>query len=413
MHIFGKLRSDRVAYVGYSSLRPGKKTNMRYRHLFTAAILGLFVSSSIAVAADNPAEKVQASIDKGLAYLKTKQQPEGGWETPTDPPAITALVLKAFMLEPQYAADQPFLAKGFDRLLSYQKPDGGIFRDTIANYNTAIAISALASSKKYEPAIDKAVAFLRKLQWSDNIDQLPDRVAVKKGDDRYGGFGYGGKARPDGSNLQFAIDALHDAGVKPGDPAYQAAIVFASRLQNRSESNDQKWAGNDGGFIYTDFDGGASSAGSFTDADGQKRFNSYGTMTYAGLKSMIYAGLSKDDPRVKAAWSWITKNWTFDEIPGLKLGANKTNNADTGMFYFCYTAARALSAYGEPIVTDAQGKKHDWRVEIIARLTAKQNPDGSWTGEKRWMESNPMVATPLALLALEEAKADLKAHPGA
>jgi squalene-hopene/tetraprenyl-beta-curcumene cyclase len=387
---------------------------MRHSTIFTAAILSVLAFSSGAKAADASAEKVQASIDKGLVYLKNQQQPDGGWERPADPPAITALILKAFMLEPQYAG-QPFIKKGFDRLISYQKPDGGIYRDTIANYNTAIAISGLAAARntEYQPAIDKAVAFLRKLQWSDSIDQLPDRQAVKQDDPRYGGFGYGGKARPDGSNLQFAIDALHDAGVKPDDPAYKAAIVFASRLQNRSESNDQKWAGNDGGFIYTDADGGSSAAGDFTDPDGQKRFRSYGTMTYAGLKSMIYAGLSKDDPRVKAAWAWIGKNWTFDEIPGLKLGGNKTTTPDTGLYYYCYTAARALAAYGEPIVTDAQGNRHDWRVEIIAKLTAKQNPDGSWAGEKRWMESNPLIATPLALLALEEAKADLKAHPAA
>ena len=33
---------------------------------------------------------------------------------------------------------------------------------------------------------------------------------------------------------------------------------------------------------------------------------SYASMTYAGLKSMIYAGLDRDDPRVKAALDYIT-----------------------------------------------------------------------------------------------------------
>ncbi len=33
-------------------------------------------------------------------------------------------------------------------------------------------------------------------------------------------------------------------------------------------------------------------------------------MTYAGLKSMIYAGLAADDPRVKAAIAYITKHYT-------------------------------------------------------------------------------------------------------
>ena len=47
-------------------------------------------------------------------------------------------------------------------------------------------------------------------------------------DARFGGWGYGRKARPDLSNAQFAIEALHDAGLKPGDPAYKAALVFLS-----------------------------------------------------------------------------------------------------------------------------------------------------------------------------------------
>jgi squalene-hopene/tetraprenyl-beta-curcumene cyclase len=384
------------------------------KHCTKFAMLALLaLVAPVACGASETGQKLQVSIDKGLAYLQTQQKPGGGWESESDPPAVTALILKAFLQEPGYDAKQPILKEGFDRLLSYQKPDGGIYRDTIANYNTAIAISTLAASKngEYQPAIDKAVAFLRKLQWTDSIDQLPNRQPVKNDDVRFGGFGYGGKARPDGSNLQFALDALHDAGVKPGDPAYQNAIQFASRLQNRSESNDQPWAGNDGGFIYTDVGGGSSPAGSFTDADGQKRFRSYGTMTYAGLKSMIYAGLKKDDPRVQSAWGWITKNWTFDQVPNLMMGQNKNYNSETGIFYYCHTAARALSAYGEPIVIDSQGNKHDWRNELASRLIAKQNADGSWTGEKQWMESNPMIATPLALLALEEAQADLKTHP--
>jgi len=59
------------------------------------------------------------------------------------------------------------------------------------------------------------------------------------------------KERPDLSNAQFALQAMHDAGLKPEDPAFKAALVFLSRTQNSSETNDQPWAGNDGGFVYT------------------------------------------------------------------------------------------------------------------------------------------------------------------
>ena len=372
------------------------------------------VSPVIARAAD--ASPADAAIAKGLAFLKTQQQPDGSWAKPTEPPAISALVLKAFAESSN--PDRATLDKGFAALLSNQKPDGGIYRDTLANYNTAISVTALASApgKPYGPQIDRAVAYLHTLQWTDAIDQAPsaERKPVPPSDPRYGGVGYGNAkqhpgGRPDGSNLQMTLDALHDAGVKPDDPAYKAAIAFESRLQNRSESNDQPWAGNDGGFIYTDAEDGNSNGGEYTGPDGKRMLRSYGSMTYAGLKSMIYAGLSHDDPRVKAAWAWITKNWTWDEVPGLKRPPG--TKPDEGLFYYFHTASRALAAYGEPVVTDAQGNKHDWRAELSAKLASMQQPDGRWVGQKRWMENNPVLDTAIAVLCLEQAQADMKVHP--
>lgn len=362
--------------------------------------------------ADPAAEKAAVTIDKGLMYLKTQQKPDNSWERAGDPPAVSALVLKAFMQNSKYDADQPFLEKGFTKLLSYQKEDGGIYRDLLANYNTAIAISALAVSKEaeYQPQMQKAVAFLKRLQWTDKAETVAERQQVAATDPRFGGFGYGKRERPDGSNLQIAMDALHDACVLPSDPAYAAAVTFASRLQNNKGTNDQAWAGIDGGFIYTDADGGNSPAGEYTTADGKPMFRSYGSMTYAGLKTMVYAGLSKDDPRVKAAMGWIQNNWTWDENPGIKLGDG--NVSESGLFYYYHTASRTLHAYGQSVVTDAAGKQHDWRHELIDKLASIQKPDGSWVGQSKWMENNPTLATAFAVLSLEEAQQDLAEHAG-
>lgn len=354
-------------------------------------------------------------ISKGLEYLKTQQHPDFSWQTPSDPPAITAIVLKAYMGDPKYDADEHFLEKAFDKLLAYQKPDGSISEDLLATYNTAIAISALAASREaeYKEAIGKAVKYLEALQWSDSIEGLPDRnKKVDPADPNFGGWGYGKKGRADGSNVQIALDALHDSGLKPDDPAYQAALKFVTRLQNNSETNDQKWASNDGGFIYTPADGGASMAGEYTGPDGRKMLRSYGSMTYAGLKSMIYAGLTKDDPRVKAAWDWIRKNWTLDENPGIKYADPGNSRAsDAGLFYYYHTLARALHAYGEPVITDSKGVSHDWRLELIQKLAEQQKPDGSWVGIQKWMENKPILSTAFSVLALEEARKDLKDHP--
>lgn len=365
----------------------------------------------------DPAAQAQALIDRGLGYLKQQQKPDGGWQQPDEPPAITAITIKAFCQDRNYHGNEPFLGKGFEKLLSFQKPDGSISDDNLATYNTAIAVSALAESKQepYKEQMTKALVFLRDLQWDDKIQGVPANMKVPESDPNYGGFGYGKKGkRADGSNMQVALDALKDSGLKPDDPAFQAALKFATRLQNNSETNDQKWAGNDGGFIYSVADGGGSKAGEIIGANGMHMWRSYGSMTYAGLKSMIYAGLTHDDPRVKAAWDWVRHNWTLDENPGVKYGdPNNPKGGDDGLFYYYHTLARALHAYGQPVIVDAKGQRHDWRLELIEKLAAQQHGDGSWTGIQKWMENKPVLSTAYGVLALQEAQQDLKEHPAA
>jgi squalene-hopene/tetraprenyl-beta-curcumene cyclase len=366
--------------------------------------------------ADDPSAKAQALVDQGLAFLKSQQKPDGGWQSEKDPPAITAIVLRAFVLDPRYDASTDFVKRGYDKLLSYQVEDGGIYKDLLANYNTAIAISALAAAEEpsFKPHIDKAVAYLKGLQWTDMTTSAEGEKIAGEADPWYGGWGYGGRSRgagrPDLSNVQMALDALHDAGLKPDDPAFQRALVFVWRLQNFSETNDQPWAGNDGGFVYGPGDKrtGESMAGEYT-ADGVRRLRSYGSMTYAGLKSFIYAGLTRDDPRVRAAWEWITQNWTLDSNPGMQYAG--PDRAQHGLYYYYYTLARALNAYDQPVMTDPQGRQHDWRIELIDKLAGLQQPDGSWIGDKRWMEDNPVLTTAYVVLALQEAQSDLKQHP--
>ena len=374
----------------------------------------------------DPATRADQLIASGLAYLKGRQNADGSWGAANDPPAITALALRAFAVNGQ--ARLEFVKHGYDRLLAFQVDDGGIYKDLLANYNTAIAVTALAAAKEptYQPSIDKAVAYLKGLQWTPDTrpeyagkpgEKFPEtnqgkQVVKDETSPFYGGWGYGhrsaGGGRPDLSNAQIALDALHDAGVGADDPAMRRAITFLSRCQNNSETNDLNWAGNDGGFVYgPGVDGsGDSEAGAAVDASGTRVVRSYGSMTYAGLKSMIYAGLSVDDPRVRAAAGWATANWTLDENPGLK--AANPANAKAGLYYYYITLGRALAAYGQPTLKTADDAEIDWRVALIDKLATLQQADGSWVGEKRWMESNPILVTSYAVAALQAARDDMR-----
>jgi squalene-hopene/tetraprenyl-beta-curcumene cyclase len=377
------------------------------------------------VASASAETRAQALIDSGLAFLREKQQPDGGWASEREPPAITALVLRAFVNDPKFDADTDFVRRGYERLLSFQLEDGGIYRDLLANYNTAVAVSALAAADReaYRPKIERAVAYLRGLQWTeqtrpDHDDPTRGQQVVRGPDDPfYGGWGYGGRSRgggrPDLSNVQMTLDALRDAGVPASDPAFQRALAFVSRLQNHSETNDQPWAGNDGGFIYGPADNrmGESFAGESTTPDGERRLRSYGSMTYAGLKSMIYAGLSRDDPRVRAAWDWITRNWTLEENPGMRQAGPE--NAQNGLYYYFHTLARTLNEYDEPVIRTADGGSVDWRLALLEQVERLQKPDGSWSGEAKWMEASPVLVTSYVVLALQEVQEDLRQHPPA
>src|SRR4051812_26286823 len=57
-------------------------------------------------------QQAQALIDRGLAYLKSQQKPDGSWQTEKDPPAITAIVLKAFVQDAKYDASTDFVKRG-------------------------------------------------------------------------------------------------------------------------------------------------------------------------------------------------------------------------------------------------------------------------------------------------------------
>jgi squalene-hopene/tetraprenyl-beta-curcumene cyclase len=372
------------------------------------------------------AARAQVALDRAVGFLKSKQQPAGGWHSEKEPPALTAIVLKAIVVSRPRDKSAAYVKKGYDNLLTHQLDDGGIYKDLLANYNTAIAVSALAAADnpEYQDEIDRAVAYLKGLQWTEKTrpqfqdakEQFTNKQVVQDDKDPfYGGWGYGGRSRgggrPDLSNVQVTLDALRDAGLKPGDEAYDRALKFVTRMQNLSETNDQPWAGDDGGFVYSPADTrkGESMAGEYTSPDGRRMLRSYGSMTYAGLKSMIYAGLTKDDPRVKAAWDWIGRNWTLDENPGMRL--NNPRIAQQGLYYYYHTLARALNAYDEPVITDRQGNQHDWRVEFVNKIASLQKEDGSFVGEEKWMEGNPALVTSYVAIALAETLEDLKQHP--
>lgn len=373
-------------------------------------------------------QKAKDMAAKAVAYLRAQQHPQlGGWRAEGDAPkfpAITGLAITGILLNEEVKPDDPAITAAVRFILSYQKPDGGIHDGLLPSYNTSVCLSALAMLRgpETEDAIKRAVFFIRGLQYGDD-DFTEGAVieALRVGPEHpfYGGIGYGRHGRPDLSNLSFALQALHDAGVPGSDAAFQRALVFLARTQMLDTVNDMDYArgSRQGGFIYATAENstnpgvGQSFAGAIEETIDRgpdagrevSRLRAYGSMTYAGFKSLIYADLPKDDPRVLAALAWITNHYTLTENPGM--GAE-------GLYYYLSTFARAMHAYSGPgdndeieiTLPDGTRETRDWANDLIARLSELQNPDGSFRpAHDRWMEHDPVLITAYALIALGHA----------
>lgn len=320
--------------------------------------------------------QLEASIQRGVAYLMKNQKSDGSWE---DYPGITALAATAILKQPGNASKKPTpeVRKALAYLVRMAKPDGGIYDKDNQNYNTAVSMMALLASgdPEYKPLIAKAQNFIVGLQ-RGNGD------GIEPSDKTYGGIGYNSRQRPDLPNLQYALEALKASGLPESSPAWQRALKFIQRTQNRTESNDQSYSLNDGGFAY--------SAGLGWQNTG---FNSYGSMTYAGILSYSYANVKKGDPRVEAAVNWIREHYTVDENPGV---GQKT------VYYYYMVFAKALQAYGEPIIVDAKNRQHNWREDLGKKLLQLQHPEGYWvnTEPAEWQDK-PVLVTSFVIIALE------------
>lgn len=362
------------------------------------------------------------AVRAGLEFLAQRQSPRGAWfegeeVEPTDMEprkraasvAVTAMGLKAFaqagdVFDGRATEARTRARNALDAAMGDAKVMEIVATGGIGNYVMSSVASALAAVGDADARLgaQRAIRWLSDNQWDGGEGVDPTK-------DWFGGAGYGNGKRPDLSNTQMMLDAMHDAGVSADDPAMQRALAFVARTQNRKSSNPAQWAqdgAGDGGFVYSPANGGESFA---SDAAGEGRYGeklptkslrSYGSMTYAGFKSMLYAGLSQDDPRVKDALGWIGRHFTFEENPGL---------GQQGYFYYIHAMSRALHASRLDAITDAKGVRRNWREELIDAIAARQRPDGSWVNTvERWEEANEELATIYAVLALEEAIKPLK-----
>ena len=381
-----------------------------HRKLFSSSLIFAFIFATGPVWAQDvkepesvDAETYKKVVSAGVTYLLEKGQAEDGSFSKGLSTAVTSMSATALMKH-GLPADHPKIAKAVLYVLKHVQEDGGIYTpDTfLKNYETSLAILCLVQANKdglYDEIIQDAANYVKKIQWDH-----------AEGHDRssgfFGGWGYGSHQRPDLSNTQFALEALIAAGVDESSVEIEKAKVFLSRGQNLpSAENTMGFAsgvkkGDDdwGSIIYTPANGGETKV---VPAENEgEGLRGYASMTYAGLKSFLYAGLDKDDIRVQAAMDWISRHYSLETNPGL--GAQ-------GLYYYYHVFAKALDAVGQRTLTESDGTVHNWRAELVTELAKRQREDGSWTNieHDRWYEGDNNLVTCYALLSLSYCSPEL------
>ena len=345
-------------------------------------------------------QEIERALDSGLNWLNLEQNKSSGQWGLEEYPALTGLAVRSFLGHPSQSSLQKYkktIDKGLNFVRTKVQSDGGIYGKGLASYNTSICMMALMQAKFSEDRsiISSARKFLVNQQADFDRKGTADNVFD-------GGVGYGSRwAHSDLSNTHLAMEALFYAKKtfkeEEGnsiDLDWDAAISFVSKCQNLPSNNPEKWVSKHkvdrGGFVYFP---GSSMAGEIENDDGSIALRSYGSMSYAGLLSFIYAEMDAKDPRVVAVREWLKKNYTIQENPGM---------GPQGLYYYYHTMSKALSLSGVTKIETKGGKMKDWRKELSLHLLNLQSSDGSWINENgRWWEKDPVLVTSYALLTLE------------
>ncbi len=338
------------------------------------------------------------AIRRGKDWLASLQKENGGWSD-DQYPALTALPLWTFAVG-DYPGRQAIMERAVEHILSYVQPNGGIYRHIegrrgggLSNYNTAICMKALhaVGDNDLVPVVLDARRFLA--------------AAQHLGDDQYdGGMGYDrltDRAYADLNNTVIAYEAMRlteqleefrPADQERADLDWDAARRFLARLQHTEDVGIPEEVG---GFFYrpeTD-----PKAGVRTNETGTVIFRAYGSMTYAGMLSLIYADVSRNDPRVQSAFDWAMRHWTLEENPGA---------GPEGVYYFYNVLTKALDAFGRDRIPAGDEQLY-WRREIVRKLLNLQRIDpetgyGYWVNDHgRYLEADPVLVTSYSILALQ------------
>jgi len=369
-----------------------------------------------------PTAAVDAAIARGRQYLQSAQSRDGAWRSDKyssfrDGPSLTPLVLLALEAGRSSNETNTTFIRGIDYLVGVvrlQGIDAGEVDLSYPVYSAAMAtrVFSLPGMELHRITRNAWLADLRRRQLDESLGWSPDDAA-------YGGWGYchaiPKKPEPGAfvpqlleSNLSatvFAVDALRAAGVASENPAYRKALVFIRRCQNFPDDPALADAAfDDGGFHFIYDDPARNKPGpAGRDKHGRQRFRSYGSTTADGYRALLKCGLSRDDPRVAAALSWLKSHCQGAGHVG-DYPAERAGDRAALDFYFAWSLAQLSDDVPFELA-------RAWGTAVTSGLRERQHADGHWSNPcKAVREDDPLLATALAVATLQRFR-DIVARP--
>ena len=340
-------------------------------------LLALFVADAHAMAPpikEIKPEQVRDAIQRGVAYLKNEQRPDGSWPDSIGyRGGVTALCTLA-LLNAGVEPDDPHLKKALGHLRKLRSE-----KTYVVSLQTMVLCQA--DPKRDLALIDHNVDWLQKHQ----IGNRDGRTSRK------GAWDYGSPGSGDNSNSQFALLALHEAervGVTADARTWALAKHYWEDCQNPDDGSWGYYKGLPGTGSMT-CAGIASlviTSGKVHDADAK-------VDRTTGRINCCAAEESGDDRAIQRGLRWLARPDVF----------SVTHNPGSRqwLLYYLYGVERVGRLTAQRFIG-----KHDWYRAGAHVLVITNPPDvgsGAWRGLGH-AENDPHIATSLALLFLSKGR---------
>ncbi len=388
-------------------IRPSGTFSRREKALWCACCLLIALSCASSQAAEGDiATRIDAALAQGGAYLVVRQNADGAWTSDVYPTfrsgtALTPMILRALnrtMVSPDGDESRMQGARWLQAHVAEHDANSEPLDYPVYAVSNTLALLCDPPCPVRRETCDRLVAMLREHQLAENLGWHSD-------DSGYGGWGYsqlpprkpaaGTPVSPlveaNLSATVFALEALSCAGVTNDDPMILRARAFVERCQNFG--NDPAY--DDGGFYFVAADPVRNKAGvAGRDVQGRERFVSYGSTTADGLRALLLCGEASDSPRVQAARRWLDRRFNPAVHPG-EYPERREAARQSPYFYYVHSLTEAWLRLPPSPDTIAQARA------LAEELISRQAEDGSWKNSAVDVrEDDPLVATPMALLAL-------------